>query len=274
MSNENLDLMRSPDASGILIAFQPIVSATKRGIIVYGYEALARGSDGRAPPILRDSMPSEMLYALDCECRRQAVTAAKAVGLQANLSINVTPGAICHPRYGLRQTINFARDVGFPMDRIIFEITEREIVTDYRPLRACIDECRQDGVRIALDDFGTGFNGLSTLLELRPDIVKIDMTLIQKIETDLDRQALMFGICSGGARLKMRLIAEGVETLESVETLSQSNIDLMQGYFFAKPEIGRLPLVKPQMTERTCSALSRLPHSAHVGDLTGSCPAL
>lgn len=259
----------SSPSTELAIAFQPIASVTPQGIVVYGYEALARTAAGACPPLLLSSRPSQKMYAMDFSCQRLALATAAAIDLRANLSINVTPGGLCHSRYGIRQIAHFAQEIGFPLNRIILEITEREMVLDYKPLRRCIDEYRQDGLRIALDDFGTGFNGLKTLLELRPDIIKIDTALIQKIETDRDRQALLFGICSGGARLGMRLIAEGVETFETLEILSRENIDLMQGYLFARPGTGLLPMIPPAISRQVVKVLSDVPHPASAGDMTG-----
>lgn len=253
-----------------LVAFQPIVSVSSKETLIYGYEALTRTAEGGCPPLLLESRGSEELYALNFRCQQLALAAAVKVGLAGNLSINATPGGICHPRFGLREVMRSAREVGFPTNRIIVEITELEIVQDYKALRRRVDEFRRDGLRIALDDFGTGFNGLNTLLELRPDIVKVDMALIQKIETDRDRQALLFGICAGGDRLGMRLIAEGVETLDGMKTLSGCNIDLMQGYLFARPEIGVLPAIDPVLREQIFRTLAELASPAQPGDMTGA----
>jgi len=256
--------------SRVRTAFQPIVSVTRASLVIYGFEALARNAQGCVPAELLTSHASDELYSFDFRCRKQAIQDAVALGLSANLSLNFMPGAVSHPDYGIDTTITTARDFGFPVERLVLELTEREPVHDYKPLRRCIDRHRQDGVRLALDDFGTGFNGLNTLLELRPDIVKIDMKLVQKIETDYDRQALMFGICSGGDKLGMRLIAEGVETAEAVAVLSSSNIDLMQGFFFARPAIGQLPKLGERLSDETRLMLAALPFSAAAGDMRGA----
>jgi EAL domain-containing protein (putative c-di-GMP-specific phosphodiesterase class I) len=236
------------DADGTSMAFQPIVSATKSGVIIYGYEALARATSGKRSPLLV-SYCKPRRYAFDAHCRRLALFSAKTLGIEGCLSVNVTPGVICHPRYGIAETVRFAQEIEFPLNRLVLEITEREAVKDYKPIRACIDRFRRDGMRVALDDFGTGFSGLNTLLELRPDIVKIDMSLVQKIEMDYDSRSLMFGIFSSVERLKMQLVAEGVENIDQVLILSQTKIDLMQGYFFARGEmypsgLNRLPRLR------------------------------
>jgi diguanylate cyclase (GGDEF)-like protein len=229
--------------SELITAFQPIVSVSSDDICIAGYEALSRLRNGDSILEVLDGLPLEELYEFDFISRQLALKTARGLGLTGGLSMNVTPGAICHPRYGLAQTMQYAQEIGFPWQNIVFEITEREAIHDYKAVRNCIDGCRNKGVRIALDDFGSGFNGLHTLLELRPDIVKVDMALIRKIETDQDRQDLMFGICSGGSRLKMRLVAEGVETIETIRFLCEFGIDLMQGYYFAKPTVGALPSI-------------------------------
>lgn len=96
------------------------------------------------------------------------------------------------------------------------------------------------------------------------------MTLIRKIETDQDRQSLMFGICSGGQRLGMRLVAEGVETVEAIAALSAANVDLMQGYVFARPQIGQLAVPGLDVEEQVRRVLSGMDYSAERGDLRGA----
>lgn len=254
----------------VFTAFQPILSVTRDRIITYGYEALARDAEGRVPMELFVPRRPEALYAFDFRCRLQALHNAVALGLSANLSLNFMPGALSHADYGLDATVCAAHDAGFPVDRLIIELTEHERVADYKPLRACIDRHRQDGLRLALDDFGVGYNGLSTLLELSPDLVKIDLNLIQKIETDYDRQSLMYGICSASDRLGIRLIAEGVETSGCVAVLSAANIDLMQGFLFARPRIGSLPEIPEQLVNTITDMLASQPFSAIPGEMRGA----
>ncbi|MEX3969620.1 EAL domain-containing protein [Paraburkholderia caribensis] len=234
-------------SSSFRIAFQPIANLTKDGLRIYGYEALARDAHGHVPGELLKSHGSQVTYEFDFSCRRQAILDASILGLDTNLSLNFMPGAICDPQYGIDATVQVAIDSSFPLDRLVVEVTEREPVTDYKPIRNCIDRHRQNGVKLALDDFGTGYNGLNTLLELSPDIIKVDMKLVQKIETDHARQALMFAISNGGRRLGMQIVAEGVETSEAVEALRSVSITLMQGYLFARPGTGYLPQIPPDV---------------------------
>jgi EAL domain-containing protein (putative c-di-GMP-specific phosphodiesterase class I) len=171
-------------AKALCTAFQPIVLLTTQGLSVYGYEALARDAAGRVPAKLLKSRGSQASYALDFRCRKQALADAVALDLCSNLSLNFLPGALCHPRFGLDATIDFARSIGFPVERLVVELTEREVVLDYRPIRECIDRHQKYGAKFALDDFGSGYNGLTTLLELSPEILKIDMRIVRAIETD------------------------------------------------------------------------------------------
>lgn len=265
----SLSFIFHPDPA-LRVAFQPIVSASAFGVVIYGYEALARDAGGRVPEILIRSRFSEDYYKMDFDCRILAIKTAHKLGLAGNLSLNITPGAVCHADFGVEQTLRFADDIGFPRDWIIFEITEREPIDDYRPIRKCLDRIRENGVRISLDDFGAGFNGLNTLLELRPDVVKVDMGLIRKIENDNDRKALLNGICTGGGLLGMRMVAEGVETLGAVSTLTEFNIDLMQGYYFARPQMDTLPRISQQVIHEVQDALMNRPNVAEAGDLHGA----
>ena len=96
-------------------------------------------------------------------------------------------------------------------------------------------EYRRFGFRTAIDDFGAGYAGLNLLAEYQPDIVKIDMDLVRGIDTSQPKQAIVKGIVSICAALKVRVLAEGIETTAERDFLSSTGIDLMQGYLFCKP---------------------------------------
>jgi EAL domain-containing protein (putative c-di-GMP-specific phosphodiesterase class I) len=241
----------------ISIAFQPIVCVMTNKVTTFAYEALARDQKGRVPEALLNPGMSQSAYACDFTCRTQAIREAVALGLVENLTLNFMPGATCHPLYGIDATVSVAREMGFPIDRLILEITECEPVPDYQAIRTCIDHHRADGARLALDDFGAGFNGLHTMLQLNPDIVKVDMKLVQTIETDYARQSLMSAITAVGDRLGIRIVAEGVETSAGVAALRDVNVDLMQGYLFATPSIGSLPKLSPELEFSIVEMLTR-----------------
>ena len=118
-----------------------------------------------------------------------------------------------------------------PADRLIFELTEPEQITD-----------RAHSFRTALDDFGSGFGGLSLLAHFQPDLVKIDMSLLRHLDTDTRRHAIVNG-SAGICRALSIGVAEGVETVAELAALRALGVTLFQGYLFAKPGFETLPKV-------------------------------
>ena len=137
------------------MAFQPIIDAEAQTI--YAYEALARGPNKESAFSVLSQLTDENRYAFDQACRVKAITLAAKLGLAdkgAHLAINFMPNAIYSPAACLRLTLRTAGEVSFPTDRLIFEFTEQEQVTDTEHLRGIISEYRRQGFKIAMDDFG------------------------------------------------------------------------------------------------------------------------
>ena len=224
------------------MAFQPIVDLAARRI--YAYEALVRGPQGQsATSVLAQITPGNR-YAFDQSCRVQAIEMASHLGLlrtQASLSINFIPGAMYRPEHCVRATLAAARRHQFPLDRLIFELTENEQITDYGHLGRIFSVYRAHSFRTALDDFGAGFSGLALLAEFQPDIVKIDMSLIRDLHCNRRRLAVVEGIMGICRRLSTQVIAEGVETKSELAALRELGITLFQGYLFARPAFESLP---------------------------------
>lgn len=157
------------------------------------------------------------------------------------------PNAVYRPELCIRVTLEAAERFGFPIERIMFEVTESERVVDVPHLRAILDHYRQRGFVVAIDDFGAGYAGLNLLSELRTDLVKLDMGLARGIDADHARQAIVRGMVAVCSELGIRVLAEGVETEAELETLRAMDIDLFQGYLFARPAFEALPKVSSEV---------------------------
>lgn len=228
----------------ITMAFQPIVDLAKDAK-PYAYEALVKGIDGRSATDVLSQVPEDKMIEFDAGCRNLAVGMAQALGLRCLLSLNVSPAALCSIRHGIHSTLRAAKKAGFPAERLIFEITEHAPFTDFPKLKRWIASCRNRGIRIALDDFGSGYSGLNTLLQIRPDIVKIDRDIISKINRDPAKQALVNGVLAACEGIGVSVVAEGVETEAEANTLRSFGVRYMQGYLFGKPAVSelRVPVV-------------------------------
>ena len=223
------------------MAFQPIVNIRTRE--VYAYEALVRGMQNESAATVFTHVNEGNRYRFDQSCRVKAVKLAAELGMQEMLSINFMPNAVYRPELCIRTTLDAAEMYGFPIDRIMFEITEGERVDDLPHLRSIVEHYRQRGFKTAIDDFGAGYAGLNLLAEIRTDLIKLDMALIRDIDSDRVRQAIIRGILQVCTELSTAVIAEGVETHAELAVLQSFGIELFQGYLFARPAFEALPAV-------------------------------
>lgn len=214
-------------------AYQPIVDLQARRN--FGHEALVRGVAGESAGQILAKVNDNNRYRFDQACRVKAVKGAAELGMEGYLSINFLPNAVYRPELCIRTTLEAAKLYGFPTDRIIFEVTEGEKVTDRAHLGGIINKYKELGFLTAIDDFGAGYAGLTLLADYQPDLIKLDMDLIRNIDGDKVRQAIVKGMMLICAELGIRVIAEGVETTGERDVLAEAGITLMQGYLFCKP---------------------------------------
>ncbi len=231
------------------MAFQPIAD-TMTGA-VFAQEALARGRDGEGGASIFTKVPASKLHLLESLCRQRALEAVSEIGLHdSRISLNASPDAILNPAFGICETIRVARSLGLHERQLILEFTEKDKASDMRAIRDLIVPFRKRGMMVALDDFGAGYNGIKTLLEVRPDVVKFDMGLINRIDTCEMQQTLICSLAEACSRLDIIVVAEGVETLAQARMLQSMGIALMQGYLFARPAVGLLPTPAPDVMAR------------------------
>ena len=220
------------EASAFAPFFQPIVDLHTGAVV--GYEALSRFTDG-VPPDIRFAAAARAGLGTELELAtlRAAITAAAAVlSPTAYLSLNASPGLIAS---GALRAL-FA-GLGRPL---VLEITEHVAIVDYAALRAELVALGPT-VRVAVDDAGAGYASFHHILELAPDLVKLDIGLIRGIDGDPARQALLAGMAYFAVKRRIRLVAEGIETAEELEVLRSLAIPYGQGYLLGRPRDGREP---------------------------------
>jgi EAL domain-containing protein (putative c-di-GMP-specific phosphodiesterase class I) len=228
---------------GFVFAYQPIVDLDTRSI--FAHEALVRGPNGESAYSVLSQVTDDNRYSFDQACRVRAIRGAAELGMKELLSINFLPNAVYQPAACIRTTFEAARLWQFPIEQIIFEVTEGEQVLDRPHLVNIFREYRRFGFQTAIDDFGAGYAGLNLLSEYQPDIIKIDMQLVRDVDTSSPKQAIVNGIVSICAELNVRVLAEGVETIAERNFLRNAGIELMQGYLFCKPAFKAIGVVDP-----------------------------
>lgn len=217
----------------ITMAFQPIIDIRSRSI--WAQEALVRGKDGGGAGKILAEVDEYSRYSFDQKCRATAIKVASRVGFTSALSINFLPNAVYEPAACIRTTLLAAEKHDFDISRLIFELTEQEMVRDPVHLKKIMTAYRKFGFRTAIDDFGAGFAGLGLLSDMQPDIIKIDRKLISDIDTEPVKQAILVGILETARTLSIDIVAEGIERVEEARWLAGHDVRLMQGFAFARP---------------------------------------
>jgi len=206
---------------------QPIVDlASGRAVAV---EALARFPGAPGTPVGHVFASARAFgggVALEAACLRTARGLLPTVPDGVELAVNVSPDAVEHP---LVQAA-LAGD----LSRIIVEVTEQP-ASDPARLQDTLAELRRRGARLAVDDVTTGHAGLMRLAQLRPDVIKIDRGAVRAIAGGTEQVAVVEALVSLGRRLGCLILAEGVESLDDLATLSRLDVDLAQGWAIAVP---------------------------------------
>lgn len=228
----------SPVPFAFTMAFQPIVNVNQRQVIYY--EALVRGPNGESAFSILDQVTDELMYRFDQACRIKAIELASDLGMQERLSINFLPNAVYEPQACIQATLETAHRVGWPTERLNFEITETERVNDRMHMHTIIESYREMGFTTSLDDFGNGYANLDLLTDLRPDTLKIDRDLVMGCDSDKRRQAILRSLVALAETLGTKLIAEGIETREESRCLLALGIPMQQGYYFSYPNLEAL----------------------------------
>jgi EAL domain-containing protein (putative c-di-GMP-specific phosphodiesterase class I) len=122
-----------------------------------------------------------------------------------------------------------------PLGRIVLELTERLEVSEYGPLLAALTPLRECGLRIAVDDAGSGFASMRHVLHIRPDIIKLDRSLIAGIDDDQGQRALGAAMAEFARQTGATIVAEGIETQEELAAVSGLGMTAGQGYLLGRP---------------------------------------
>lgn len=144
------------------------------------------------------------------------------------LAVNASPETLASSR------LRDALPAGIA-DRVVIELTEHVLLEDYEPLRPALARLRGLGVALAIDDLGTGSSNLQHVLELSPDMVKVDLSITSGVEHDLRRRALMSALVTFARDVGIVLVAEGVERVETARELVRLGVEVGQGWWLSRP---------------------------------------
>ncbi len=223
-------LARVERVGGIVIHTQPILDL--RSGTVAGWEALSRfpGSD-RSPAAW---FAEARRCGLGAELEIAALRAALAQALPAapaRLALNVSPSLLVSG-----EALRALGDA--PLDRIILEITEHELVASGEEVEEALRAVRERGVLLAVDDAGAGYAGLRHLTQLQPDLIKLDRTLVDGVSGDTAKTALIDSLVHFADGIGADVCAEGIEELDDLAALADLGVSHGQGYAIARPARG------------------------------------
>jgi diguanylate cyclase (GGDEF)-like protein len=233
----------------ISAAYQPIMDFASGTI--HGWEALARGpaeSSFRSPIMLFEMAEKlERLFQLEEICRERAIADLGPIGQDQKLFLNIHPKTMADPNFTPGKTLRLLESAGLSPDNVVFEITERHSIQNFDLFYRALEHYRSQGFKVAVDDTGSGYSGLTTIAELQPDYIKLDKDLVQGVDRDPVKRALLETFVSFADKIGSKIIAEGIETKAQATCLVDMNVHLGQGYYLARPANPRPTLsIDPQ----------------------------
>ncbi len=225
------------ESQNINTLFQPIIGS--RGESVFAYEALSRGpSDSYLCSPVRlfeEAKQQHQLFALESICRRRAIENFTRQQLPGKLFLNVTPETLLQPDHQKGLTLDLLNNYGLRPDQVVIEITEHSPTYDYELMRCAVRHYQGEGFSIALDDLGAGYSSLRLWSELQPEYVKIDRHFVSGIENDKVKRDFVRSILEIARAVNSQVVAEGIETRQEFDVLTDIGVDFFQGYYFARP---------------------------------------
>lgn len=226
------------DEKEIYPVYQPIVSL-KNGKIL-GYEALSRISRKECTFNIEEmfdyAKEMQCLWKLEYICRKKALKEIKDVIGRKKLFLNVDPNILYDERFQAGMTLSYLKRYNIAPENIIFEICERTNINTLEPFQNVVKHYKKQNYQIAIDDFGKGYADYNRIFFLHPMYVKLDISLIQNINSDSVKCALVEGLVKFCHSENISLIAEGIETEEELRQLVRLGVDYGQGYFLGRPD--------------------------------------
>jgi EAL domain-containing protein (putative c-di-GMP-specific phosphodiesterase class I) len=236
------------DGEGLSIALQPIVDLDTRRVV--GAEALARFADENG-----ERLPTEETF-IDAHTLGLGVELELAVielalrnqgrlpeGLY--LALNVSPALL-----GGQELESVVERGDHGPRPLVVELTEHQAVEDYVQLDGALERLRAHGVRVAVDDVGSGFASFRHVTRVKPEILKLDRSLVSGIDDDPVRQSLAAAIVSFARDVDAIVVSEGIESGDELSCLMELAVGCGQGFYLARPGLGR---VEPRVPELTAS---------------------
>ncbi|HTP66215.1 MAG TPA: bifunctional diguanylate cyclase/phosphodiesterase [Geobacteraceae bacterium] len=256
----------------IVTYFQPVFN-TESGSVM-GYEALMRTNLGapydRTGELFQKAIRCGCLRELDCACVTTAVRTAHRYNFSAKpvcLFVNICPETLMDNGRFIDVCDTLMEALHIPREKIVLEITEESMISNYGFFRQSLERYRRKGYRIAIDDFGAGYCGLKMLSTIEPHFVKIDRHFIASIDRAIIKYNLVDAIATACHRIGINVVAEGIERAEELSVLQNIGVNYVQGFYLSRPspEMNEKPNVAMTNARKEFSSGGGEPH--FIGDI-------
>jgi EAL domain-containing protein (putative c-di-GMP-specific phosphodiesterase class I) len=217
------------DRDGVSFLYQPVYDVNRASVV--GFEALARfaGAPPRGPAVwFADAARVGLDVALEAKLIAKAIESFERLPPSVYIGFNVSPNIIVNGQ--LEHAF-----AGVALGRIVLEINEHPTIRQYDEIAKVLRPLRDQGLRISVDDAGGGVESFRHILQLKPDIIKLHMSLVRGINADAARSALAAALIQFGREQRCELVAEGVETAAELSKLKAMGVVKMQGYLLGRP---------------------------------------
>lgn len=231
----------SDDSSGsMMLKYQPKVTRDGK---VWGAEALLRWYHpmyGYIPPLVVSGLCEEAELSTELgswviDKAYEQLAAWDKEGLAPlSVSVNMSPAQLRDDRHLLDKLLNCIKKTGIAPARIELELTEHAAIDQSYTTRNRLEQIKEKGMNLSIDDFGMGNSSLMYIKDFGVNIIKIDMSLVREITTNVQSQEIVRSIMSLSNQLSIEVVAEGVETKEQLQKLSELGCKLYQGFYFSQ----------------------------------------
>ena len=221
----------------ISTVYQPVVDLEVKSVL--GYEALSRSemtTFQNPEHLFRVAYACDSVWALERLCRRKALSNLRSLGSEQLLFLNIEPESVYDPEMRGEMGGALLQKTGVTPDRIVLEITEHAAVKDFPLFRQALRHFQNLGFRLAMDDVGSAYSGLKTIAEIRPDFMKIDMSLTRGIHANDIKRELLSTICKFSRNTGIDVIAEGIEEAGELRVVRDIGVRYAQGFLLARPD--------------------------------------
>lgn len=248
----------------VRVVYQPIFDLNDGSIL--GHEALIRGPAGTElePPdaLFAAARECDMQLELENLCLETVFSNLPRAAQHGLLFVNASARLVTHPVFLDDRNLAEMRRVH---PQIVIELSEKEIVGDYADFREVLERLRASGLRLAIDDAGSGYSGLESILQLRPEFIKVANSIVYNLHLDTIKREIISALASLSRQINAPLIAEGIETPEELKSLTSLGVPYGQGFLIGRPSrrIGSAPAVPREDTRSSrveVKAVSRKSH--------------